>query len=375
MKLIQPYPDHSSRIGVKAEDRVGVEFPVFFVRHRYQHHAAPSGYDRLCDYIEGEEVRLSRFLYWMGETVLRVPLKLMVMTDGHREYSRYDAIEELEVIRHFLAHHNSIYHFIYGEKSYLHLARFAGRNGNKIIATLHQPLEHDRWMFRSMEHFKALDMAVVVSRSLIPFWEDIIGKGKVEYVPHPVDTGYFRPAIATADARPKRCVFAGSHERDFDALERLVPELLSARGDMEFVLICGDSRCQRIAGENPRVRWIRLASDGEYLNMLQQSDVMVIPMKMSTTNNSILEGLACGLPVVTNLGGIGDYLNSECSYQLPVGDIAGMRDAAIRLLDDGDLRSRMSAAARQQACLFSWPVTARKMVEFYRRMQAKKAEH
>jgi glycosyltransferase involved in cell wall biosynthesis len=143
--------------------------------------------------------------------------------------------------------------------------------------------------------------------------------------------------------------------------------------DLEFVMISDDSRCQRIAGENPRVRWIRRASDEEYLNLLQESDVMVMPMKMSTTNTAVLEGLACGLPVVTNLGGISDYLSAECSYQFSVGDIVGMRDAVLSLLSGDDLRSSMSAAARQQACLFSWPATARKMVELYSRVRCRVA--
>jgi hypothetical protein len=151
----------------------------------------------------------------MGETVLRVPLKLMVQTGGHFGYSRYDAIKDAEVIRHFLTHKNRIYHFVYGEKSHHRPAHFAGRNGNKILVTIHHPPDHSAWLFRSLDHFRRVDSATVVSRNQVAFWEGIIGKGKVAYVPYAVDAGYFHPLAAANPARPRRCLFLGQSRTRF----------------------------------------------------------------------------------------------------------------------------------------------------------------
>jgi glycosyltransferase involved in cell wall biosynthesis len=79
-----------------------------------------------------------------------------------------------------------------------------------------------------------------------------------------------------------------------------------------------------VAATHPRARWLRRVGDGEYLRLLQQSDLLVLPLRQSTTCTAVLESLACGLPVVTDKGGIEDYLAPDCSVALSVGDAGGM---------------------------------------------------
>lgn len=368
-RFIQPYPDHSCSLAVSDQDKVRTKHPVFFVRYRYPHHALASGYDRLCDYM-GETVRLSTLLYWLGETVLRIPAVAVARLGGHYEYSRYDFTMELEVIRHFLKHSNSIYHYVYGDKCFNLLSRFAGRNGNKIVLTIHQSPEKNSWMFRSMEHFKKADMVTVVSRAQLPYWEDLVGKDKVVYVPYAVDTSYFTPAIRADSARPPRCIFVGRHERDFDCLARLVPEILAANGKAEFVMVSSDPLCEPIARQNPRAVWKRHVGDEEYLSLLRDSDLLILPAERSTTNTAVLEAMACGVPVITNSGGIEDYLHPHSSLVFPVGDDRGMATAACDLLANSERLAAMAVAARKQACEFSWTQTANKMLAAYPRLMS-----
>ncbi|MBN1510502.1 MAG: hypothetical protein JXB13_00670 [Phycisphaerae bacterium] len=82
--------------GQKLQTRV----PISHVSYRYPHHAAWSGHDRLSDFIM-----------------------------------------ELQASLHMLRHRRSIYHVLYGEKSYRYLGCMAGWNGNALIATFHQPPE------------------------------------------------------------------------------------------------------------------------------------------------------------------------------------------------------------------------------------------
>ena len=62
---------------------------------------------------------------------------------------QYDYVMERQAIQHFRGHHNSIYHFVYGEKSFKRMARYAGENGNRIVCTAHHPVSHHEWMFRN----------------------------------------------------------------------------------------------------------------------------------------------------------------------------------------------------------------------------------
>lgn len=368
MKLIQPYPRHNSSWPKPLPDRVQSPVPVYFIRYRYGHHAATSGYDRLCDYV-GESIRLSKTNYWLGETVLRIPALLAAKWGGHFEYSRYDYIMEREAIRHFLAHHNSIYHFVYGEKSFKRLARFAGRNGNRIVCTVHHPASHHPWLFKKgMDHFRKVDLITVVSRDLIAPWKSIVGDGKVAWIPYAVDTAYFKPVEPKPQDRPPRCVFIGHHERDFETLPQVVEGILSQHPSVEFIMISKDPRCEPIARQNPRAQWYPRMSDPDYLAALQHADLLVLPLKCSTTNTAVLEAMACGLPVITNTGGIEEYLDPECSLLFPVGTTGAMSEAAVRLLRDPELKNRMSAAARRRALTFSWPSIAQQMVGLYKQL-------
>ena len=140
--------------------------------------------------------------------------------------------------------------------------------------------------------------------------------------------------------------------------------------DAEFVMLSPDERCRLAAESHPRAVWHRRVSEPEYLRCLQQSDLLVLPLRRSTTANAVLEAMACGLPVITNAGGIEDYLDPESSVVLPAGDVEGMAAAVRRLLGDREERERMSRAARRRACEFSWRRTAEQMAGIYGRLLA-----
>lgn len=355
---------------VAPDARVSCPVPLYFLRYRYPHHAAASGYDRLCDYV-GETVQLPNRLYWMGETVLRLPALWVSKFGGHYEYSRYDYVMESAAIRHFLEHRDSVYHIIYAEKSYKRLRRYAGRNGNKLVGTIHHPPEHNDWLFRSVDHFKALDFATVVSKQQLPYWESLMGASRVAYVPHGVDTTYFAPS-AEGPAQPPYCLFVGHHERDFDQLPELADRILSAHAQARFIMLSLDGRCEAIARRHDRAVWHEWVSDAEFLSLLRGATLLVLPLKRSTTCTAVLDAMACGVPVVTTEGGIEDYVNPNCSTVLPTGDTEGMARAIHRVLSDPQERARMSDAARRRACEFSWTRTAELMVDIYTRLSAGK---
>lgn len=364
MKLIQPYPDHSSPITLEAEQRIPCPVPVFYIRYRYPHHAAASGFDRLCDYT-GETIRLSYGRYLLGETVFRIPAVIMARLGGNLEYSRYDYVLEQATIAHFRKHKNSIYHFVYGGKNYNMLARWAGTNDNKIVLTIHHPVEDYHWMFKSIDHFRLVTHITVVSRNMLSFWKEFLGKEKVSYIPYAVDTDYFVPLAEIEKRKKKKCIFIGSHKRDFETLSFLVRNILKRNKETEFHMICPDTRCRCISSSFERAFWHRKLDDNTYKALLSESDVMVLPLKASTTSTAVLEAMSSGLPIITNEGGIEDYLNSDCCRVFPVGDAVGMSDATLEVLENEKLRTFMSQAARKTALEFSWPNTVRKMIKLY----------
>jgi glycosyltransferase involved in cell wall biosynthesis len=92
---------------------------------------------------------------------------------------------------------------------------------------------------------------------------------------------------------------------------------------------------------------------------------MVLPLLQSTAVNSVLEALACGVPVITTQGGVSDYLDQSCAVQCAPGDAQGIAEATLSLLHDERRRHFMRIAARQRGLQFDWKEVARQMLSIY----------
>lgn len=79
------------------------------------------------------------------------------------------------------------------------------------------------------------------------------------------------------------------------------------------------------------------------LDVYWRSDIQIISSLGEGTPRCIVEGFACGLPLVsTDSGGCRDALSHEQNALLvPVGDARAMADAVERLIRDGELRRRV----------------------------------
>jgi len=340
--------------------------PVYFISYHFANVAGHSGYDKIVPFL-GEPIEISRVMRMLGETVLRVPGKLISWYGGSFEYSRHDFVKEVAAFQHMLRHRNCIYHFTQAEKSYKLLAGMSGKRGHRFVGTFHHPPSHFPWLFRSTRHLARLSHAIILSNVQRDCIEGIVGQGKVTFVPHGVDTEYFTPRSGGRGDHPLRCVFAGNHMRDFDTLPAVVSGILERVPGAEFFIVSRNRKCEQFAGRE-RVRWLRDIPDDEYLAALQNSDLAVLPLVESVAVNSALEAMACGLPVVTNRGGVADYLTDACSVMVPAGDAAAMVEAASHILKNADLLRRMGNAARSRALEFSWPRVAEMTRDVYRKV-------
>ena len=82
----------------------------------------------------------------------------------------------------------------------------------------------------------------------------------------------------------------------------------------------------------------------------------------------VVEAMASGLPVIaTSCIGPSELVTSGVEGMLvPVGSIARMADAIVRMAGDSDLRERMSRAARRRAVdEFSIPRTSEQLARVY----------
>ena len=103
--------------------------------------------------------------------------------------------------------------------------------------------------------------------------------------------------------------------------------------------------------------------------VLQDSDIFVLSSTTEGFGIVLVEALACGLPAVSTdcKGGPREILEDGRSGLLvPVGDPESMAAAILRLLEDQELYSAMSAHASRRARDFDLPQTAGRVLEILR---------
>lgn len=106
----------------------------------------------------------------------------------------------------------------------------------------------------------------------------------------------------------------------------------------------------------------------EVPEMLSAADVFVLPTEAEGCCNAIIEAMACGLPIVTSIGEFNDGIVDEnVSLRVKPEDIGAIRDAIVRLRDDGELRQEMAKASLERARGFDVEKRAARIVAWLSR--------
>jgi glycosyltransferase involved in cell wall biosynthesis len=98
---------------------------------------------------------------------------------------------------------------------------------------------------------------------------------------------------------------------------------------------------------------------------LRRAALFVLPSHAEGMSNALLEGMACGLPiVVTDTGGTAELLKDN-GLVVPKKNPAAIAEAIIEILGDEKKRVEMGEASLKIARTFSWKAMARKYMELY----------
>lgn len=110
-------------------------------------------------------------------------------------------------------------------------------------------------------------------------------------------------------------------------------------------------------GITGQVRFTGSIGNDQLRALMGECDVLLNTSRTDNQPVSVMEAFASGLAVVsTDVGGIPDLVTNGVDGLLaPDDDDAALAAAILRLLEDGELRTRLIANARQHALRFSWP--------------------
>ncbi len=105
------------------------------------------------------------------------------------------------------------------------------------------------------------------------------------------------------------------------------------------------------------------------------ADCMLNPSTVDNMPISILEAMACGVPLVsTDAGGIPDLVESgRTGWLVPVGDDGNMADRVAGLLRNPEQRRTMCEAARMHVDAYAWPRVRDQWLAAYRQVAQRPA--
>ncbi len=116
-------------------------------------------------------------------------------------------------------------------------------------------------------------------------------------------------------------------------------------------------------------------SDERLLSLAYNAaDVFVCPSLQDNLPNTVLESMACGVPVVSfNVGGLPDMVREGITGSLvPAGDAPGLREAIVGILRDPARRAGLAANCRKIAMEeYSLEIQARQYIRLYETMLAR----
>lgn len=351
-----------------------MSWQVRFISKQWEHHSSHSGYHQLVRRL-GSAVRpLDRSSLRRKLIPGRVAVWLAARS-GVRSYSYEAFYDEWAAARDMLARRGkAVYHVLYGDESYRYLGCMMSSRQHRLVATYHQPPDFLAKHLRERRHLSRLDALIVVGTNQLPFFEGIVEHDSLFWVPHGVDTTVFHPAsdVTSGDQDARLCLFVGMHKRDFGVLRKVCESLVEAKPKVQFVLVTSKEMSGPLTGlANVDVR--HELSEQSLVRLYQQADLLVQPLEQCTANNAILEGMSCGLPlVVTDVGGVRDYVNDKCAACVPPRDALAMASTVLQILSKERLRRAMAAAARERALQFDWEVIADQMRRIYAGLWAKR---
>ncbi|RJQ18404.1 MAG: glycosyltransferase [Nitrospiraceae bacterium] len=334
---------------------------VHFINVRTMHHSAHSGYDRFMDYIPNDPLPSSNKWKIMPEDKRK-----QAYADARAHITWYNT-NDLEMETNVNAFEpdslRHICHFLYGENSVCHIDKSLNPQ-KKIFVTFHQPPEAHQQFILTRAPLKNIDGIIVVGTNQVHFFEQYVERSKIHLVPHGVDVDFFKPD----DSMPKdpnKILFVGNWLRDFETLKHVANILRSSSPEIIIDVVTLERNRALFEGiEN--IRFHTGLSEDELLNKYQSASLLLIPMKDCTANNSVLEGMACGLPIVTtDIGGIRDYVDEDCAVLCRPADAEGMAGAVLDLRNDRGRMAGMSKGVRKKAAQFSWPLVAKTLLEAY----------
>jgi glycosyltransferase involved in cell wall biosynthesis len=342
----------------------------------YPHWGSHSGFSQLAQYLDHTRFSVRLRAASDSDADLPIPhaglrrwLRKRVQRRGMAWYKLSDLAAEMHGLPGCIFRTTDILHFLDGEHCPQYLPALLKRfrlSRTRTIATYHQPPELlDDLINRDI--VSHIDQVTLVSPAQVPYFREFLSAERIEVVLHGIDTDFFKPPSDARRGNKFNCVTSGHWLRDWIAIRRVAEDLIVDKNIQFHIVTNRDTGLDHL--DNVIIH--RNIDDRALRSMYQQSDVLFLPLTHATANNTLLEGIACGLPVVSSsLPSIHAYLPNGEGMLVKDNDKDLLVEAILRLRSDSHLRLSLGRRARIRAEELSW----RRIVPQYETLYSTLAE-
>lgn len=245
--------------------------------------------------------------------------------------------------------------------------------------TIHGPhIFFDPTHWALAEKLRSSRFITCISRycqSQMMLFSDRADWSRLEIVHCGVDIDRYRPISVREKAR--KLLYTGrlSAEKGLPVLFESLKCLKGKGYDFELTLVGdGPYRADLVVLANQigiaeRIVFAGYASQDEVRTYLEQSDMFILPSFAEGVPVSLMEAMACGVPVIaTYVGGVAELVDSEqTGLMVPPADAEALADAIARYLDDHALRDRVSRQGRVKVVAeFNLKIELDKLADLFR---------
>jgi glycosyltransferase involved in cell wall biosynthesis len=236
-----------------------------------------------------------------------------------------------------------------------------------------------RWLWRDA------DALVAVSNGLRGYAAETAPDLPIEVISNAIELSVFTPPRQQHQHEgPVRLLFVGRLNafKNVEMLVEMTNRLKAMEVDNFELQLVGEgehrSNLERLVvekGLTRQVRFLGWVDRTAIVEIYRQADLFVTATTWEGMPNTVLEGMACGLPVVgTRASGLAELVREGVNgYLVDINDASTLADRVADLIENPYERRRMGKESRKIAEQeFTWEYIAEQYVEIYKRLSAKK---
>ncbi len=232
-----------------------------------------------------------------------------------------------------------------------------------------------RWLWRDT------DALVAVSNGLRDYALQTTPDLPIEVISNAIELSVFIPPRHRGHNNPVRLLFVGRFNafKNVESLLETAVRLKEMGVDNFELQLAGDgerrSNLERLTvekGLTKQLRFLGWIDRKDIVNLYHQADLFVTATTWEGMPNTVLEAMACGLPVIgSRASGLGELVREGVNgYLVDINDKSVMAERLADLINNPYERQRMGKESRKIAEQeFAWEYIAEQYVDIYKRIR------